>query len=372
MKKKSLLILIIVIIIIALIIAFMPKEQKEDVIKIGGAFGLTGFANTWGEADRNGALLAIEEINELGGVNGKKVKLIIEDTKSEQKDTLSAVTKLIEVDNVDVIIGPTWMDTFLGPAPLSNTKNIIMMEPSAAVTAVKSEENYKNIFVTWYRSDAELQILPKYISENNINNIVIIRSNDIFWEDTVFNLRKGSEKYEIQILAEYKINPTDTDLRTPITKAKEKNPDAIFFGFNSEQNLAGFLKQRQEIYPKSELITTESIEEFLEKKDFKPLLTNLRFIAPKILESNFNEEYKDRFKIDPIYSASNSYDATRIILQAIEQTDSTNTDDLREYIKNNEFNTVTFGKTRFDEIGGVIGGEFVIKNEKGEIIDTLD
>jgi len=101
-----------------LIFLIACQVQDEEMIKIGGAFAFTGFASGWGEVERNAISLAIEEINNAGGINGKHVKLIAEDTLSDGTKTVSAVQKLINVDGVKIIIGPTWLDTFGGAAPL--------------------------------------------------------------------------------------------------------------------------------------------------------------------------------------------------------------------------------------------------------------
>lgn len=372
-KKTWWIITIVVIIIIIFGIIYMNNNQKkQDTIKIGGAFALTGFASVWGEDDRNGVLMAIEEVNKNGGVNGKQVELIVEDTKSSNQDSLSAALKLVEVDNVDVIVGPTWSDTFLSAIPLSEEKNIVMMEPSGSITALQSTKIYKNIFSTWYRSDSELKEFPKYLKKENITSIVIIISQDVFWEDSIKNLKIGIQNQNISIIKEFKVNPEEKDLRSVITQAKNLKPQAIFFGFDSEKNLLAFIKQRKEIYPDSILFTTESISEFINNNEIKSLLEGIKFVSPETMNQKFNKRYYERFNKQPVFSASNSYDATKILIEAIKNTNSTSTDKIREYLKNNEFDTVTFGKTRFDTINGVIGGKFMMKIIENESIEDLE
>lgn len=336
------------------------RQSNNESIKIGGAFGLTGFASTWGEADRNGAILAIEKVNNNGGINGRAIEIFIEDTGSDNTKSLSAVSKLINANKVNFIIGPTWMDSFGSSAPIAQEKNIIIMTPSGAITAVKNKENYPNVFSTWHRSDIQLQKLPKYFSNNQKKKIAIIISNDSFWEDAASNFKSAIKQSDVEITGEYKINPSDTDLRTTIIKLKKLNSDVIFFGFSTEQNMIAFLKQRKEIYPDALLFTTESIEEFVKNKDLKNFLVGVNFIAPKIPKGDFYEKYKKRFGVDPIFSASNSYDAVNIILDAMRK-GNLDTLSIRNYLLGNKFNTVTFGEVGFDKIGGIVGGEFVIK-----------
>ncbi len=360
MSKSTKIILGIVVLFIVGLTFIRGEQQQKETIKLGGAFGLTGFSSTWGEADKNGALLAIEEANTSGGIGGKQIELIVEDTQSDNAKTLSAVTKLIEVDRVNAIIGPTWLDSYGSASPLADEKNVVMISPSAAITAVQGEKTFKNVFATWYRSDAELQQFPKYLFETNIKSIVIIVSNDSFWSDALNNLKKGALGNNVKILEEMKVDPESSDVRTIVTKAKQLIPDGIFFGFSTEQNLSAFLKQKQQFYPEAKLFTTESIEEFIGKQDFTEYLNKTRFIAPNILQTDFNERYQKRFKITTAYSASNSYDATNMIIEAMRQGNMP-TGSIRNYLLNTEFDTVTFGKVRFDGIGGVMGGTFVVK-----------
>lgn len=365
---------IAVIILIIVGVFYYSKNSKQtankESIKIGGAFALTGFASTWGEADRNGAMLAVEEINKNGGINGKPVEILIEDTMSDNLKTLSAVRKLIDIHRLNVIIGPTWMDSYGSPAPVAQHENIIIITPSGAITAIKSKENYKNVFSTWYRSDIQLQKLPKYFSETQNKKIALIISNDSFWDDAVSNFKSKTKENDIDIVAEYKINPSEKDLRTQIIKLKQINPDIVFFGFSSEQNLVAFLNQKKNLYPAAKLFTTESIEEFTKNKDIRDLLDGINYISPKILENGFYSKYKEKYGIEPIYSASNSYDAVNIILEAIKN-ENIDTNSIGKYLLNNKFKTITFGNVDFDDIGGVVGGNFVVKKIEKESINII-
>ena len=147
--------------------------DNRQPIKIGGAFALTGFASEWGAVERNGAILAIEEINAQGGINGREVKLIVEDTLSDGKGAINAVQKLINIDNVEVIVGPSWLDSFGGAAPIADENNIVFMTPSASIDAIKSEHSYDYVFSTWYRTDKESEELAKHLSNANKKRIIL-------------------------------------------------------------------------------------------------------------------------------------------------------------------------------------------------------
>ena len=361
----------IVLIAVALIVFTSLNATEyaanEAPIKIGGAFALSGFASQWGEAELNAAGMAIEETNAKGGIDGRKIEMITENIESDSIKSVIAVSKLIHADKIDVIIGPSWLDSFGGAAPLADENEVLMITPSASITAVKKEKNYGYVFSTWYRADVEIKELARHLSGKRI---VLFFGNDPFWEDISQNIKKNSDEFELKILGEYKFNSKETDFRTALIKIKETNPDAIVFGLNDERGILSFLQQRQVLYPDSVLYTTESIEEFLSKDDFKALMENMRILSPKIVENDFSDRYKERFGTEPVFSASNAYDATMILIEAM-KAGNMDAESIRDYIANNEFSTVTFGNVRFDEIGGISGGEFVIKRVKNGTVEVI-
>src|SRR3989344_286205 len=359
---------VIGILVVAVVIWGASKGQKEnnqETYKIGGAFALSGFAAEWGVADLNGATLALEEFNKRGG-HDKKVELVVEDISSDSPKVISAVQKLISVDQVKVIIGPTWFDSFPGSAPIADEKQVVMITPSGAITAVQAEKVHQYVFSTWFRSDKEAEELIQHLSSKNQKKVAFVFTNDPFWEDIANRAKKAAPGFGVDVVKEFKFNINDADFRTALTQLKNLQPDVIVFGFSDESQLNTFLKQRIEIYPDSNLFATESIEEFAKKDEYKPLLTNLHFIAPKVDIPEFAQKYKERFGVDPVFGDSNSYDATNMVLDAI-AAGNVSGPDIRDYVATTTFDTVTFGPVKFDEIGGVQGGEFIIKkiNQNG-------
>ena len=101
MKLKNLFLLGLIFLFVA------GCEKKEDEsIKIGVVTSLTGTIAPYGQRSLEGMQLASEEINLAGGIVGKKIKLLIEDDKSNPKDAVLAFQKLIEINKVQIILGP--------------------------------------------------------------------------------------------------------------------------------------------------------------------------------------------------------------------------------------------------------------------------
>src|SRR3989338_7543873 len=178
MKKITIVVSISILLFIGILYYLQTKTRPLGTLRIGGAFALSGFASQWGEADRNGAMLAIEESNQTGGINGKRVEMIIEDTASDNTKTVFAVHKLVDVDGVQIILGPTWLDFFGGATPLAKEKQVILVTPSGAISAIKELEDYQYVFSTWYRSDYETRDLAQYLADNNQKRVALFFTND--------------------------------------------------------------------------------------------------------------------------------------------------------------------------------------------------
>lgn len=341
-------------------------DEGAEPLKIGGAFGLSGFAAEWGEADLNGATLAIEEVNAKGGIGGRRIELIAEDTASDATKTVTASRKLIDVDKVEVMVGPTWFDSFAGPAPIADQEEVVMLTPSAAITAVQGDTPHPYVFSTWFRSDEESREIARYLARSGQKRIAFFFGLDPFWADVAGKARDEAKKIGVEIVKDITVQGNDSDFRTILTQLKQVEPDVILFGFNNEKQFAAFLKQRAELYPNSRLFTTEYIEEFLSNPDYSPLLAPLSYIAPKVEENAFTKKYRERFGKDSVFSGSNSYDATNMIIEAFKEGKTTGPE-IRAFLANTTFDTVTFGKVKFDAIGGVEGGEFVVKEVKKSV-----
>ena len=177
MNKKTLWILIgliVIVLVVWLYKAKNPAVTSNSTIKIGAALALTGDASTWGEAEMNGINLAVNQINAAGGVNGKKIEIVTEDSKSTSKDSISAVQKLTSFDGLKYIIGPTWLDSYPGAQGVVKGKDILLISPSASITAVQQGGVTPNVFSVWYRVDALTDGLAKTMKDKGETKVALV------------------------------------------------------------------------------------------------------------------------------------------------------------------------------------------------------
>lgn len=369
MNKK--IIIGVTIIILLLIIIFgtnlikitnIQESENNNIIKIGGIFGLSGFSSEWGEGELRAVEFAVNEINNNGGINGKQIKLIVEDTQTDGIGTINAFNKLINIDKIKYIIGSTWLETYIGGAEIAEKNKIITISPSSSVTSMKDQGYYKYIFSTWYRSDLETKEIVNHMLDNNISNVVLLFMNTAYWEDISNQFKINAKKNGLNVLQEFRFNANEVDFKTILTKVKQLNPDAIMFGVDDASSLIAFLKQKEELHMNSiQLFSESSLGTYGRDPILKEYLIGSKYASPVILDSEFKKIfYKQHTKIiSP--SVETAYDAIKILTTAIKEVGE-DTDSVLNYLKTNNFNTITYGdKVSFDSLNGLTGVKYEIK-----------
>ena len=326
-----------------------PSAVSGETIKIGAALALSGDAAPWGEVSRNAAQLAVDEINETGGINGKQVALIIEDTKSSSKDSVTAASKLVNVDKAQAIM-ITWLDSYPGAESVMPV-NMPLISQDAAIESVNVPVNHPNIFSLWYRTTAKAESVLGAMAQAHVKTAYIVTQNDSYYATLNDFLKKEAEKRGISIIATESLNPAD-DARTVVAKIKSLKPDAVFFGSYDDKLSVNFIKTYRDLIGYSvPFYGDEFIEQDFIGKSFNPAwFEGVTYYVPADPNKAFAEKYMARFGVDPKFSAGTTYDTVKILAQYLTDMPS----DTAAYMKSTSFNTVTYGKISFDEIGGVV------------------
>ena len=364
--KKTIGFVLVIALLIGAYIARGVRPNAENAngssVKIGGAFALSGDSSvtSWGEAGKNGAQMAVYDINARGGINGQKVELVIEDMQSTSRGSVSAVSKLINVDHVTAIVGPSWLDVYQGAETLSSTKNIVMITPDGGVEAINGTTNgktiHKNVFSTWYRTDVKARQIVGYMAAHGVKRLAGLYANDSYYTDFSARVESYAKEKGIEIVDRELIGENATDVRTLTLKIKNSNPDAVFFGFYDEKNIFNFLKIHKETFANVPLYGDEFVHDHYMRPEYKDLYEGTVYFHATAPQSNFVLAYKARYGIEPVFGAGTAYDATKIIAKMLADkgiNSDSNTPDYDAYLRNTSFDTVSYGRMTFDGIGGV-------------------
>ena len=164
------------VVIIGLLVVSIYRQEKKNIdnpIKIGAVISLTGFAAPWGEFGKNGMELAVKNINDAGGINGRMVELKIEDDRTDGKQAVSSYNKLVSVDGVDGVIGGVFDFTALPIIPLAKNNNTALISPSNFRIVGGFDLNDQS-FVMMTDFNKVLKQLDSYIKKEGIKKLAVV------------------------------------------------------------------------------------------------------------------------------------------------------------------------------------------------------
>jgi branched-chain amino acid transport system substrate-binding protein len=305
--------------IVLLLLLVSCATQKAETIKIGGAFALTGDASEWGNDEYKAAQLAVDEAN---AASNTPIQLIVEDTATDAKGTLNAVQKLISIDEVPVIIGPTWGDSFAQIiVPLSEEDQVVLLTPSGAVEVVEAEADHPYFYSTFYPQKVEMDTHMEFLRRHNYKRVAVVYDQDPFNTATAEAYMKAAKEQGIETYP-FQMTLGDNDFRTVLAKVREENPDHIFSIIFDVGNFGAMLKSMHELGMNQTLSSTASagnnnlIDTYGQYAEGR-----VYFSAPDLSSDaykQFEERFEKRYGQKPgSTTAANAYDATNAIITAI-------------------------------------------------------
>jgi len=345
------------------------RERGE--IKIGWIGPLTGDAAYYGEMVKKGTELAVEEINEAGGIKGLRIKVIYEDDQLDPKKGTLALQKLITVDKVPVVIQAAGSSVMLANAPIAERNKVVLISPTCSNDKIKYAGDY--IFRIW-PSDA---YQGKVIAEFAYNELgkrraaVLYINNDYgvgLKDEFVKNFKRlGGEVVFVEGFAQ-----GESDFRTILTKLKGLNPDIVFLSSLYKES-ALILKQAKELGLETQFIGGDGnfAPELIELSGGAAegtIVTNMHWDpnSSDPIVRNFVRKFREKYNQDPEVYAAAGYDCIKVLARAIEM-GGTTSDGIKEALyKIKHFKGVT-GDITFDEYGEIMFKEydkFIVKGGK--------
>lgn len=202
------------------------SSADGDTIKIGLVTSLTGPFSTLGEGNVQGAQLAVDLINEDGGVNGKPLELIVKDDKTVADQSVVGFNEIVSDGQVAAIIGSTDSTSATAVAPVAASEEIVYLAP-APVTALASGDN-EWAFITPTTTANFAEKLVDYWVESGYENIAIAYdSQDIFGESGFESTKEFAEAAGLNIVLAEAIDPAASDFTATLTKVNSSGADAL-------------------------------------------------------------------------------------------------------------------------------------------------
>ncbi len=263
--KKTILVFLTLLVLILSACEQQPQQtggkvkqtQAQGTYKIGIMYPLTGDAAAYGVPIQKTTKYAADEINAKGGINGKKIELIYEDSKCNPKDGNAAAQKLINLDKVKVIIGGVCSGETLGAAPVANENKVVLISPSA--TSPDITDKGGDFVFRLSPSDAFAGVVASNYAYNDLKlkKTAIISESTDYAQGLRRVFKENYAKLGGEIVADETFNSEDTDFRTQVTKVKAANPDAVYLVPQTKAKGVLLVKQLKEAGVSRQLLTAE-------------------------------------------------------------------------------------------------------------------
>lgn len=312
--------------------------DTDGPIVLGAVFAMTGPIASYGQESMNGINLALEAINK-NLIKGKKLKLILEDNKSDSLESANAVRKLINVDKVHVVIGSVASTNTLAGAPIAQEAGVPLLTPASTNEKVTQTGSF--ISRTCFTDAFQGVVMAKFAMETlkKKKAAVIIDSSSDYSKGLAAVFVENFKKMGGEIVeGDFSYVQKDTDFRSLLRKVKRQGPDVIFLpGYYTE--VGNMLKQAREMEmnlpflggdgwdsPKlQELAGPEGIKGNYISSHFSPDDTD-----PKV--QSFVKLYEETFKAKPGAMAALGYDAIQVVAEALKSSKSLNRSDIQAAI----------------------------------------
>ena len=304
------------------------EASSDKGFKIGGIGPVTGAAAVYGLAVKNGAQIAVDEINADGGINGYQIEFNFQDDEHDAEKSVNAYNTLKDW-GMQVLMGTVTSAPCVAVADKTNADNMFQITPSGS--SVECAQN-PNVFRVCFSDPDQGAASATYIAENKLAEkiAVIYDSSDVFSSGIYEKFAAEAANQGLEIVdAEAFTADSNKDFSTQLQKAKDAGADLVFLPiYYTEASL--ILKQADTMGYAPKFFGCDGMDGILQVENFDTklaeglmLLTPFAADAQDELTQKFVTSYKENYGETPIQFAADAYDAIYAIKAAMEEADIT-------------------------------------------------
>lgn len=353
-------------------------DAKGDTIKIGANLELSGEVASYGQSISEGMELAIEEINASGGVDGKKIKVVKVDNKSDNAEAASAATRLTSQENVLAIIGAATSGNTIAQAQIANDTKTILLSPSGTAPNVTENEDgsiNEYVFRTSYIDPFQGTVAANFAAKELGVKTAAIYSDSAsdYAKGLAAAFKETFQKAGGTIVAEESYVAGDTDFRSTLTRIKSANPEFVFIpGYYEEVGL--IVKQARESGVTVPLMGADgwdspTLVDLAGKDALNNTFITNHYSAQdpdtKIQEfvTKFKEKYKDK---SPDAFNALGYDSVYLLVDAIKRAGSLDREAVKDALAETKDISLVTGVVTIDKKHNPIKSATILEYVDGE------
>lgn len=299
--------------------------SEPEPIRIGFLGELTGHSAGLSSSGRDGFLLAIEEINAKGGINGHEVLGLVQDLRMQQEDAIQAV-RFLQAQGVQAIIGPMTSQAAVAIVPEINRAKIPTISPTVSTNQLAELDDY--FFRTYYTNAQAAELLAGKLLSTTPQRIAAILdlSNQAYTVDWLEHFQKALEKGGGTLVAKVPFDVrTETKFLEISRQTAAAQPDSILI-LASAVDTALICQQFAKIgvtlprYATGWSYSDDLIQMGGQTVEGLTLIQSTYMEDSSLKMQQFVTAYLKRFRNQPNFPALHAYDATRLLLAALEKT----------------------------------------------------
>ena len=316
--------------------ASTESASGGDTFKIGGIGPVTGGAAIYGQAVKNGAELAIKEINEAGGINGYQIEYNFQDDEMDNEKSVNAYNTLKDW-GMDILVGAVTSGCCVAVAAESQNDNLFQITPSgSSVDCINGNEN---VFQVCFTDPNQGVGAADYIGQNNVATkvAVIYDSSDVYSSGIFAKFKEEAASQSFEIVSEEAFTADNkTDFSVQLAKAQEAGADLVFLPiYYSEASL--ILKQADSMGYAPKFFGCDGLDGILGVENFDQnlaegvmLLTPFAADAQDDATQKFVSAYEAAYGETPNQFAADAYDAVYVVKTATEKCGATPADSVTD------------------------------------------
>jgi len=359
---------------ITLFLLSISACSSRRPIRVGLVAGLTGQNSALGVDGRDGAMLAVEQINSQGGVNGRPIELVIRDDMGTSEGAIMADNELIADEGIFVIIGHMTSNAMMSVWPQFKDSGVIFLSPTVSTPELSGiDDNFFRLIPT--NSVFSATLADYVMSESAIKKVAIFYDTDnVAFTDT---FRQGFEKKYLsvggEILLDYPFSSSsEPDFRPVLSELKKQDPDGICIIASAVDTALIAQQARLEGLDVQLLTSNWALTEDLIENGGSAVEGILTVVAHD--ETNQSPEYLDfsnrfqmRFGHKPSFGAEYGYEAVLVLANALNKTNGEK-NGLAEALLQTSNLPGLDGGISFDAYGDVVSDLYLIAVRDGQFV----
>lgn len=329
---------------------------SNDTMTVGVLYPLSGPVASWGEPARNGAILAMEEINRQGGIDGRSLRLVVEDSRCEPATGIAAAKKLFDVDGVKYLVGDICSAVVVPVAASAEQEGVVVMAQGSSPDISQLGDN---IFRNWPSDEYQGRTVASYAyNEMGLRKVAVLNLNNPYGNGLASSFREHFTALGGAVVLEERFEQAHDDFRTPLLKAQELGAEALYSAAQEKDPLIA--RQQRELGLDLQLLGADAMATPAMVKAAQGALEGAVYAYPYFNESDrrveaFRKAYSERFGGEPglLLVAAHGYDAMMLLAEGLEGGDYEDTARVKERLYATSDYPGLSGITAFDENGDV-------------------